>query len=90
MHNVYQYCIKQRRYKVFTVCAFYVLSTMVVICRMTQFSYMAYDSNSSDTRPTMAIWASYATYSKVSIGWLVCLSMVELSIGLTALKVTSF
>lgn len=35
----------------------------------------------------MAIMASYATYSKISIGWLQCLSMVELSIGLLTLRI---
>jgi len=48
---------------------------------------MAYDANNDKGRPTMAVFASFATYSKICIGWILCLSMTELSIGVYALGI---
>ena len=35
----------------------------------------------------MVYYASYATYCKICIGWVLCLSMTELAIGVNMLKV---
>jgi hypothetical protein len=43
----------------------------------------------STVKFTLTVWASYATYCKISIGWLQSLSMSELSISLQALRVKS-
>lgn len=42
---------------------------------------MALIANNDVKRPEMTIWAGFATYSKICIGWLQCLSMCELCIA---------
>ena len=44
MHNVYKYCFLQGRYKVVTVFAFYLLGTVIVVCRLVQFYYLILDA----------------------------------------------
>lgn len=87
IHNIYVYCYKQSLYKLVTVSLFYLFAVMAMVCRLVQFIYLISDAkNDKSLSPIMVYFASYASYSKLCIGWILCLFMCELALCVQMLK----
>ena len=73
-HNVYKYLNEQKRFKIFTIMMFYILSTVIIVCRMVQLSqFSIYDAkkmNYEFNKKNLMLWPGLATYSKICIGWI--------------------
>jgi hypothetical protein len=89
IHNIFVYCYKQSLYKLVTVSLFYLFAVMTIVCRLAQFSYLIFEAKKDkNVQPNSAMvyFASYASYSKLCIGWILCLFMCELALCVQMLK----